>query len=730
MISSDLSELGRAALDYIELGFAIIPLKPRSKAPNVRNGLNDWTDDAETVSNWWLKHPNDNIGIVCGTVSGGLFVLDFDVDEEKGKDGLKTLNDWERQYGELPATATAITGSGGIHYLYRVDRASFHPSVNATLGVDTRTDGAYIVAPPSIHPNGNRYEWQDYPDEVGITAATGRVYDFIDYVSRNGGQAGINSERFQKFKLPDTIKKGERDTTLFKFACSLREYGKSDDEILAMVAGANALKCTVPLDSRDIKRIVRSACKYEKGEERDSGAKDGAAGTKSKNKQSAPQDGLHSARGTILTNKVGRKLIEEYHACSIDGTPAVWTGSRWDFGKNAIGRATVALVDEAKNQDVNEVYGYIMRRAEARTSDDFDGRYYVQFKNCTYDVMAEVEVKPQPTMFITNTIPVNLNYGVKQNLADTFLDNISGSDPEVKTVLCEIIGACMCSKRVLNQSPMLIGRGGGARGKASNGKSTYLNWLRRILGSDNTSSLDIATLGKRFQQARVVGKLANLGDDIPDEFLRGNDLALFKRLVTGDAIYTDVKGGDGFEFRPSATFVFSMNEIPRLSDTTEGVFRRLAFVPFRAHFDPREGNYDGAIGHKLAAPEVLERGALLGLLALHKLIERGTLSNIADMVVEIENVKATNDTVLYWIEDENITADLIVGHDTASVYDMYTAWANRAGERYQVKRQTFTRRLQEIEVPYQGGVAYLGLQQITTQAGTKPRVYKILQTSR
>lgn len=123
---------------------------------------------------------------------------------------------------------------------------------------------------------------------------------------------------------------------------------------------------------------------------------------------------------------------------------------------------------------------------------------------------------------------------------------------------------------------MLIGKAGGASGKASNGKSTYLNWLRSILGTENTSSLDIATLGQRFQAGRVVGKLANLGDDIPDGFLRGDELSMFKKLVTGDAIYTDVKNGDGYEFRPSASMVFSMNSVPRLSDTTDGIFRRLA----------------------------------------------------------------------------------------------------------------------------------------------------------
>lgn len=262
---SELSELGKAAVWYCEHGYGIIPLHPRSKAPAMKLGLNDWFSNPKDAIDLWTKFPDLNIAIICGTPSHGLLVLDIDVDEEKDKDGYATLSAWEKAHGELPATAVAITGKGGMHYLYRTDRTNIHPSVNEELGVDIRCDGSYIVAPPSIHPNGNRYEWQDHPDDVPIAVATGAVYDFIDHVQRNGGQDETKKEN-GKFKLPSKIKEGERDKTLFRYASHLRAIGRSDEEILNAVMGANYTRCDPPMSDEEVRKKVQSACKYERGE--------------------------------------------------------------------------------------------------------------------------------------------------------------------------------------------------------------------------------------------------------------------------------------------------------------------------------------------------------------------------------------------------------------------------------------------------------------------------------
>lgn len=708
-----LSELGRAALAYVRAGFAVFPCRPRSKVPNTPHGLNDWTDNPEHVINHWGAHPNDNIGITCGAPSGGLLVLDFDVSE--AKNGLETLKQWEMEHGELPETAEAITGSGGKHYFFRTDRNNIKPTSNQELGVDVRCDGSFVVAPGSIHPNGNAYEWWCSPWECEMATADGNVLDFLDYVQRNGGEDGTRKEN-GKFRLPEKIKSGERDKTLFRYASHLRSVGRSDEEIMATVLGVNFQRCEPPMDSRDIQRIVKSACKYERGggvNDSDDGRKVGAPGK--------PGGGMlpRGPKGGIKTNELAKLVIKNNLAQIIDGAPAVWTGRRWEFGARAINRCTLELADDAKKQDKAEVVSYIMDKAPCVTSDNaFDGGYYVQFSNCTYDVLNDTVVEPTPSMFIIATLPVELNMDAPRNEADEFLESVADNDPDTLQAMKEVIGACMCSRRVLSQSPMLIGRAGGASGKASNGKSTFLNWLRSILGTENVSSLDIATLGQRFQAGRVVGKLANLGDDIPDGFLRGDELSMFKKLVTGDAIYTDVKNGEGFEFRPSASMVFSMNAVPRLQDTTDGVFRRLAFIPFRRRFSPGTDGYDPNIAAKLAKPEVMERGALLGLMALGELIRRGSLTPIPDMMAEVEEVKQDNDSVTRWIFEECITGDDVNATPTSTVFKRYADWCSDSGERNPCSLRTFSSRMTNIQALYADRNT---LQQINVQIAIKQR---------
>lgn len=696
---SGLTELGKAAVWYASNGFAVFPLGERSKKPITVNGLHNWTDSPDNAAEGWRKFPNSNIGLVCGTPSHGLLVIDLDVSDEK--DGIATLREWEKVNGELPETAESITGSGGRHLFYRTDRTGIHPSVNHELGVDIRSDGSYVIPPPSIHPSGELYEWWADPRDVGIATANAAVYDFIDYVQRNGGEDELKKPN-GKFRLPDKIPKGKRDDTLFKFAAHLRAIGRSDEEILTNVAGANITRCDVPLEQSEVERIVKSACRYDRGgnaetDQREVGKPGRGIPSSGVGDGSSDGERFCGPRGGIDTTALGSYIIDKRMARIIDGAPAVWTGTRWDFGARAIKRATVAVCRKAKIKDKNEVLSFVMDSApRVSSSNAFDGRYYVQFANCTYDVLSGECVTPEPSMYIIGTLPIDLNMDAPIGLADSFIDSISAGDDAVKTHLCEIIGAAMCSSRIVSQAPMLIGRARGGAGKAANGKSTFINWLAAIVGSENVTSLSIDDFGNRFNKGMVVGKLANLGDDIPDGFLQGDQLSTFKKMVTGDSIYADVKGTDGFEFRPSALQVFSMNTIPRLSDTTDGIMRRLDFTPFRAEFRPGDIAYDPNMEKKLSERSVLERGALLGLMALPDLIERGRFTDIPDMRDELDAVRIDNSSVARWVTDECVEPQWLDGRSVAEAYKAYTDWAEEAGERYVRNRSEFSKSLIEF----------------------------------
>ncbi|PQM45263.1 hypothetical protein C1Y40_04587 [Mycobacterium talmoniae] len=151
-----------AALGYARAGLAVFPLRPQSKTPLIGKdaggrGFHDATTDPNQILQWWTATPTANIGI-----RPPIGVLVVDVDPRAG--GHTQLRRILARYGPLPQTWTARTGAGGWHHWFTLgDKTS---SIRAQLarGIDLKThDKGYLVAAPSIHPNGTTYRWTTPP---------------------------------------------------------------------------------------------------------------------------------------------------------------------------------------------------------------------------------------------------------------------------------------------------------------------------------------------------------------------------------------------------------------------------------------------------------------------------------------------------------------------------------------------------------------------------------------
>lgn len=249
--------LGTAALDYAARGLAVFPLAENSKVPCIAEGFKRATTDAEQIRAWWEYRPNCNIGIATGGMSGGLVVIDCDYDEARGEDGMMSVRSHEAAEGEFPEGACVSTPRGGEHLYFMTDEP-FDCSTNADEGVDIRADGGYVVAPPSIHPNGGTYEWDLHIEDYGIPKANKSVLAFVRKLqAKRKGEA---------FKLPDEIKRGERNDILFKLACSMQSRGEDDDVIHAYCIAVNKAKCKPPLNDGEVDVVVRQALRYQKGD--------------------------------------------------------------------------------------------------------------------------------------------------------------------------------------------------------------------------------------------------------------------------------------------------------------------------------------------------------------------------------------------------------------------------------------------------------------------------------
>lgn len=242
-------------------GLAVFPLAEHSKVPAVEGGRNSHTQDVDSLRSFMSKRPNCNYGIATGEDAGNLFVIDCDVDNDKGEDGIATVRAWESSHGAFPEGPIVTTPRGGMHLYFYADRP-INCSTNAELGVDIRGNGGYVVGAGSSLENGD-YEWDFDIADYAIPNADDNVYAFLSHVQK-GKTGGI-----QKFELPETIKPGERNDTLYKYACSLRAYSADESIILASVMGVNAIMCKPPMSQGEVEKIVASACTHDAGKSED-----------------------------------------------------------------------------------------------------------------------------------------------------------------------------------------------------------------------------------------------------------------------------------------------------------------------------------------------------------------------------------------------------------------------------------------------------------------------------
>ncbi len=165
-----------AAIDLARR-FRVVPLNPGLKSPWLEyctTGYKDRPAPTEyEIRDWFDVNPNLNIGIHMGH---GLIALD--VDEKPGKmSGSEALARLEELHGPLSLTLTSITGSGGQHRIFRLppgyDFGDSLPVVKAWLKANNLPSGVIdvkgtglIAAPPSIHPSGPRYRWEDPDAEI------------------------------------------------------------------------------------------------------------------------------------------------------------------------------------------------------------------------------------------------------------------------------------------------------------------------------------------------------------------------------------------------------------------------------------------------------------------------------------------------------------------------------------------------------------------------------------
>mgnify|MGYP003291129757 CR=1 FL=1 len=425
-----------------------------------------------------------------------------------------------------------------------------------------------------------------------------------------------------------------RNQSLFNFILTLQSYDFSVEESRQCIRIINKYVLKEPLKDAEIETILRDE---------------------------SFQQPIFYKGTTFLFDKFATFLKNNHHIIKINGQLHIYKDGIYVVGQNEIEKVMIQHIPNLNRAKRTEVLAYLDLLVVENTIPT--SANYIAFKNGILNIDDGSFHEYSPEWIITNKINWCFNLAARSDLVDHTLDKIACHDVHIRALLEEAIGYCFYRRNEMRKCFILTG-------DKANGKSTFLDMVKTILGDENTSALDLKELGDRFKTAELFGKLANIGDDIGDEFIANP--AIFKKLVTGDRINVERKGCDPFDFNNYAKFLFSANNIPRIKDKTGAVIDRMAIIPFNATFSKDDPDYRPYIKYDLRKEECVEYLIKLGVTALKRILKNRGFSNSDKVQKEIEIYEETNNPIVGFFKE--CGCDEIENQPTKIVFEKYQSY--------------------------------------------------------
>jgi len=676
---------------YHRRGWCPIPVKERSKATSLvqlapylkrratKEELNAWT---------W-----NGVGIVTGPLSG---ILVLDVDGERGKEKLKELGH--------PVTPMARTPSGGLHLYFKHPGGDVRTGIRVAPELDVKAAGGYVVAPPSVGPNGRPYEWIISPQETELADPPEWIMRLLERPKRDGAAPPVGKK----------IGPGSRNQELTSIAGTMRRRGMEEPEILAALQAANEHRCDPPLEAEEVEKIASSVARYAPVRSSEPAGPAESAG----DVYDVAFNGRESSagqppRGRHFTDLGNAERFVDAHRGRVLWCPArksllVWDGKRyaWDERGEAIKLAHLtarSIFHEAADAESADAQKAITKWALASQNESRINAMLSQAKPYLAVGMEELDQDPwlvncqngtldlrtgklkahDPADHITKIVPVDYDPEASCSRFLRFLTETLVDDAVIKFVK-RYSGYTLTGITRERLLAILYGFG-------KNGKTTLVELLHEVLG-DYARNTDVETL--------LIKKYQGVGNDVAAlkgarfvsaaEVEKGRRLAesKVKQLTGRDTVTARFLFGENFDFKPEFKLWLSTNNKPVIQGTDDAIWDRLRLIPFTQRFEGAKA--DPKLPDKL-------RGELAGVFAWmvegclewqeHGLEEPQTVTEAT------KQYRAEMDTLAAFIEDRCVLRPGAVAPATP-LYKQYQMWCDDAGERPETQKM-FGMRLSE-----------------------------------
>lgn len=592
------------ALHLASLGWSVFPVAAGGKSPATKHGFKDASHDPALICPMFGE-VNYNIGIATGQPSGGIIVIDADVKPDQNKNGIEVIQQWQESYGAWPTTVEAESGSGGRHWYFKTS-TEIRNSANGELGVDIRGDGGYIIAPPSVHPNGNSYTWLPglSPYEHEVAEVNDSISQFIEHITRKA--------KHNTWQKKDHVPEGTRDNELFLACCSWQARGYSYEAILKMAHEYNEQRFDPPLSDDEVVAKVNHVTKTYATEQ--------VAYRRNDLLEHIKERGVSAA--TLNDKDLGRLFGELYkdqlRYDSKGGSFLHYNGQYWKTDPEGLCAELLCkqFVDLLWNHRVNipednqEKYRSALNKYRNRSARERllkDSRSELQVDpsllnadssllnvaNCTIDLKTFESYPQRAADLLTQCAPTDYAPEATCELWESVLASAFEGDTDTMRYFQKAIGMA-----ILGDTSKALFHIAGFTPRS--GKSVIFSVLTNMLGSESSGYACVIP-GSTFEQSRK----PNCGAAREDLMLmRGTRLAVVHEssqgMILDAALIKQITGGDlvsarsnykSFEtFVLSCNIFFVTNFMPQITDRTVFTSGRLRIIPFTNAVLPQDQN--------------------------------------------------------------------------------------------------------------------------------------------
>lgn len=775
-IPKNQGDLLKIAVEYHRDGVSVFPTEAGTKRPAIINGQRlSWEPfqqqkaTTKSLRAWFGQDGVGGIAVVCGKVSNGLIVIDFDGD---GWD--KAFDRFIRAFPKLEQTKKVVTGSGRLHLWLRCPdlpedltrKVRKFEDINAE--VELRANRHYVLAPPSLHPNGRRYEWLN-PDTPVLELSLEELEEIIawfeegkdknpklppritkpledaDYYMMIHIETGRIEDAAEYYldRAISTATPGTRNDTGFWLACQLRDLRLPETvaESYMRRYAAAVPQGDEPYTEDEALTSLKSAYKGAPREPAIPGVR--------RSRKFTPAGRVVEA--VDIDPKIVDILIQ--HPASEPGNAETFRdlfGDQFCYVKEKgswfwFDGIRWIEADEKAYLTMLEVVRLRRRAAGMLESDDplkdelekwtrqcekykirvnhslgwtanYIHRNYTEFDTdpwllCCANGVVDLrtgELRPaKPDDMLHKSTGIRYDPTATCPRWERFLREIFLDDEDLVDFIHRAVGYTLTG---LMPDMFFI-----CYGTGSNGKSIFLTVLEQLLGEYSVTATPAT-----FVRPREISRSApspDLAELAGARFakcveVRENirlDEERVKALTGGEKIRARFLFQNSFEFSPTAKLWWAVNHKPIIRDTTYAMWRRIRLIPFEARFDPELGNWQPK--EELLAELEAE---LPGILAW---AVKGCLEWQEQGLEPVEKVKTATET--YRKESdviERFLEECTVQKPEAKVkastlYQEFKKWAEENGE-LTLSSTSFGRRMGEkgfTKKRLMDGVHYLGL---------------------